>query len=110
MKKAHLEFLLEKIVRHIMNELSTMDMKKIVDSNPEMDNSTPPEDAMSSIEKNRLRRDQDMKRKKELKQKEVELDAKKKELDFHKKQIDQEKRFDIPNLNKDLQSLKMKKI
>jgi len=61
---------------------------------------------MTSAEKLRQKRDLDHQRQRQIKQKQIELDAKKKEMDFNKKKLDQQKRFDIPNANKELQRLK----
>lgn len=110
-KKTQLEGLIRQIVRGILKEyMSSSDMQTMVDNNPELDSSTPPEDAMTSAEKIRIDREAELKRQKDIKQKQTELDAKKKEMEFNKKKLDQQRRFDIPNANKDLQRLKGAKI
>ena len=70
----------------------------------------PPEDAMTPAEKSKAERDARLNKQKDIKQKTVELDAKKKQADLYKKSVDQAKRFEIPSLNKDLQTLKGAKI
>lgn len=103
MKKSQLEFLIREVVNEI---ISTMDLQKMVDKNPGLDSSTPPDDAATPAEKARLDRATELQRQKDIKQKQTELDAKKKEMDFNKKKLDNQKRFDIPNATKDLQRLK----
>ena len=106
-KRSQLESLVKEIVTEI---LSSMDIQKLVDKNPELDSSQAPEDAMSPAEKARIERETELQRQKDIKQKSTELDAKKKEMDFNKKKLDQQKRFEIPNLTKGLQQLKGAKI
>jgi hypothetical protein len=103
MKKSQLEFLIRQIVNEI---ISSSDLQKVVDQNPGLDSSTPPEDAMTAAEKARLDREADIERQKSIKVKTGELDAKKKEMEFNKKKLDQQKRFDVPNAAKELQRLK----
>lgn len=108
MKEEQLKSLVRNIVREMITELvnlSTSDMKQMMDD-PSMDTSVAPEDAQTPAEKSRMERQAKMDKLKQLKQKQAELDSKKKEVEFNKKKLDQEKRFDIPNLNKDIQSLK----
>jgi len=105
MKEDQLKSLVRHIVREMIGNLSTADIKQLADD-PSMDTSIPPEDAMSPVEKSRLERQAKLDKLKQLKQKQSELDTKKKEVEFQKKKIDQQKRFDIPNLNKDIQQLK----
>jgi hypothetical protein len=111
MKRSQLEELIREIAKQAVTEyLSSSDMKRIVDDNPDLDSSTAPEDAMTSAEKARIDRETELDRQKKIKQKQVELDSKKKELEFSKKKLDQQQRFDIPNATKDLQRLKGAKI
>jgi hypothetical protein len=108
-KKSQLEALIRGIVQHTLNELSTLsssDMSKLADSNPELDPNVPTADAMTSAEKARMEREAELQRQKDIKQQSSELDSKKKEMEFNKKKLDQQKRFDIPNAQKNLQKLK----
>ena len=102
MKKSQLEFLIQEIVNEI---ISSSDLQKLVDKNPGLDSSTPPEDAMTTAEKARLDREAEIQKQKDIKQKRMDLDAKKKEMEFNKKKLDNQRRFDIPNATKDLQRL-----
>jgi len=110
-KRTQLEALIRGIVKEIIKEydvtsLSSSDLKKISDANPNLDTSIPPEDNLSSVEKARMEREAERDNRKQLQQKQNELEAKKKEMDFNKKKLDQQRRFDIPNINKDIQRLK----
>lgn len=113
-KRTQLETLIRGIVRKLINEyevtMSTSDLKQMADADPNMDTSTPPEDDMTPVEKARIERDAEKQKRQDIKQKEIELDAKKKEMEFNKKKMEQQRRFDIPNINKDLQKLKGAKI
>jgi len=110
MKKKQLEELVRGIVREMLKEydasMSVSDMRKLADSDPSLNGSTPPNDAMTSAEKSRIARQQKDDTNREIKQKEIELDAAKKKMSFQNKDRDQLKRFTIPNLTKDLQALK----
>jgi hypothetical protein len=108
-KKSQLEALIRGIVQHTLTELSSLsssDMSKLVNDNPSLDPTVPTDDALTSAEKARMERDAEHKRQQDIKQQSVELDAKKKEMEFNKKKLDQQKRFDIPNAQKNLQKLK----
>lgn len=115
MKTPTLKNLITAIVHQLMEELdknqlqefslSSSDMTKISnDSN--VDPSTPPQDAMTSIEKAKLDREQEHNRQQQIKDKELELRTAKSELSFQTKKTDQQKRVGIPTLNKDIQRLK----
>lgn len=109
MKNTELEILIKGIVRQIVNEyvsLSSSDIKKIVDTNPSLDSTIPPDDAQTPAEKARMEREAELARQKDIKQKQSELDSKKKEMELNKKKLDQQKRFEIPTLSKDIQKLK----
>lgn len=109
MKNIELETLVKGIVRNILKEivsLSSSDVQQMVNTDPTLDPNVPPTDAQTPAEKARMERDAEMTRQKDIKQKQIELDARKKEMEFNKKKLDQQKRFDIPNLNKDIQKLK----
>lgn len=113
MKKYELESLIREIVNSLLtelNSLSTTDMKDLIASDSTLDPTVAPEDAQSPAEKARLEREKEHERRKTIQQKETELSSKKKEIEFNKKKLDQQKRFDIPNLTKDLQQLKGAKI
>lgn len=109
MKSDDLQLILRGIVRQILKEyatLSTSDLKTLAAQDPNMNVDTPPEDAMTSAEKAKMERDTEHERQVNIKQKQGELDAKKKEMEFNKKKLDQQRRFDVPNVAKDLQKLK----
>jgi hypothetical protein len=107
MKRSQLELLIREIVNEI---ISSSDLQKIVDKNPGLDSSTPPEDAMSMADKARMEREAEIERQKSIKDKTNDLDSKKKEMEFNKRKLDQQKRFDVPNATKELQRLKGAKI
>lgn len=110
MKTEQLEELIRGIVRHVLKEytssMSSSDIKTVVGNNPDLDTTTPPEDAMTTAEKARIDREKELDRQKQIKQKQVELDSERKQTDFYKRKVDQSKRFDIPNITKDIQRLK----
>lgn len=110
MKTEQLEELIRGIVRHVLKEytssMSSSDVKTMIGNNPSLDPTTPPDDAMTSAEKSRLDREAELDKQKDIKQKQVELDAEKKQMDFYKKKVDQSRRFNIPNVTKDIQRLK----
>jgi len=114
MKKSQLQELIRIITQQVVNEYtgmpSSMDKSQQPDNSLITDPSTPPRDAMTSAEKSKLDRDREHQKQQQIKQKQVELDAKRKEMEFNKKKLDQQKRFDVPLINKDLQRLKGAKI
>ena len=71
-----------------------------------VDPSQPPIDAMTPAEKAKQEREQEKQRRDALKQGEVALKSAKAKMDFNKKELDQQKRFQIPTLQKKIQSLK----
>jgi len=110
MKKQQLEELLHLITKKVIKEFSSMQSTSEFSNNDSSDSSddvnTPSTDAMTTAEKAKAARDIEIARQKQIKQKQVELDAKKKEVDFNKKKLDMQKRFDIPNMTKNIQKLK----
>ncbi len=117
MKKQQLEELLHLITRRVIKEFSSMQSASDFgngDSSDSSDSSNDANisstDAMTTAEKAKAARDIEITRQKQIKQKQVELDAKKKEVDFNKKKLDMQKRFDIPNMTKNIQKLKGAKI
>lgn len=112
MKQSHLEELIRHITRSVLKEYtSMMSSSKLSDDQIDSaDRDVPPVDSMTSNERKREERKAELERQKIVKQKQAELDAKKKEVDFNRRKLDTQKRFEIPNLNKDLQKLKGAKI
>lgn len=110
MKKHQLEELVRTIVHNLLKEydaaMSTSDLQSLADKNPDLDASTPPQDAMTSAEKARMNRQDQDEKKKEIKQATVELDATKKKLEYQRREQDSLRRFTIPDMTKKLQSLK----
>jgi CRISPR/Cas system Type II protein with McrA/HNH and RuvC-like nuclease domain len=113
MKNKELETLIKGIVRNILKEytsLSSSDVQQLANADPSLNPSVPPTDAQTPAEKARMEREAELARQKDIKQKQSELDSKKKEMEFNKKKLDQQKRFEVPTLNKDLQQLKGAKL
>lgn len=113
MKQSHLEELIRHITRSVLKEYTSMmssSSKLSDDQIDSADRDVPPVDAMTSNERKREERKAEIERQKIVKQKQAEIDAKKKEVDFNRRKLDTQKRFEIPNLNKDLQKLKGEKI
>jgi len=111
MKQSHLEELIRHITRSVLKEYTSMMSSKLSDDQiNSADNDIPPVDSMTSNEKKRLERQAELDRQKKIKQTQAELDAKKKEIDFNRRKLDTQKRFEIPNLTKDIQKLKGAKI
>jgi hypothetical protein len=105
MKKSQIQELIRQIVRQALDEYTVPVSNSQPQTQDGLDPNVPPTDAMTSAEKSRIERQQELDRQKDLKQKRVELDAEKKQQDFYKKKVDQSRRFDIPTLNKDIQKL-----
>lgn len=113
MKQSHLEELIRHITRSVLKEYTSMMSTSSKPSDNQInsaDSDIPPVDAMTSNERKREERKAEIERQKIVKQKQAELDAKKKEVDFNRRKLDTQKRFEIPNLNKDIQKLKGAKI
>lgn len=110
LKKTQLESLIRGIVNELLNEyeasMSMSDVKQMMNNNPSLDPSIPPQDAMTPAEKSRIEREAEKDRKTQLKTKETELKTAKKQMDYQKQQVDQATRFTIPTLNTDLKNLK----
>ena len=111
MKKSQLHELIKHIARSVLREITVMSATKNGSQQGiESDPSASPEAELSPALKARMEREKEHQRQQQIKQTEVELAARKKEMDFNKKKLDQQKRFDIPNMTKDLQRLKGAKI
>lgn len=107
---------LQELVRHIVKRT----IKELMGSSSSQFNSNvqqqgtgtfgdltqPPVDAMTPMEKAKIEREQEKKRREALKQGEAELKSAKKEMEFQKQKVDQSKRYKIPTLTKQIQSLK----
>ena len=117
MKKHQLEELVRHIHRRMMKEFVSFQDKKAMAaqaSNPtsqvSTDPSTPPQDAMSPALQARIDREKEKARRDNIKDKEAELKTTKTKMDYQKRETDQMKRFDKPQLEKDIQRLKGAKI
>ena len=110
MTRSSLKQLIRIITEHVIDELTVPGAMGGIDNSAISGEDTPPDSSMSSAERARMERDAERARRRTLKQAESELNAKKKEVDFNKKKLDQQKRFDVPNLTKQIQRLKGAKI
>jgi hypothetical protein len=107
MKQKQLQELVKYIAKQVVKEyLSSMDTEQNSCINPSDPSLTNPIDTMSSLEKERMRKQQDLAKQQELKRKEQELKTAKKEMEFQKQKVDQAKRFTVPNLTKQIQQAK----
>lgn len=108
---------LKELVRHIIKETLEELLGSGLSSNSTFpsqqqqsgminDPSAPSMDAMNPSEKAKFDREQEKTRRDALKSGEQELKTAKKEADFQKQKLDQAKRFKIPTLQKQIQSLK----
>lgn len=116
MKQKQLDELIRQVTRIALREMSSFStslgssLKSASDQDPATDTTTPPTDAMTSAEKARHDRELEHKKQQDLKAKEQELKTAKKESEFQKQKVDQARRFTIPTINKDIQTLKGAKI
>lgn len=108
MKRSQLQELIEIITRSVLKEYISIDSETSDDNLA--DPSSPTQDEMTPAEKAKLEREKEMDRRDDIKQKQKELDVSKKEMEFQKQKIDQSKRFNIPNITRDIQRLKGAKI
>jgi hypothetical protein len=111
---------LRELVRHIikgaLQELLGSSLSNSFSKDPDpsafskqaanMDQSMPPVDSMTNSEKQKYDRDQDAARREAIRASDEELKTSKKEMDFEKQKLDQLKRFKIPNLQTQIQTLK----
>ena len=111
--KQQLRELVRHIVREALQELmsqSPMSSTTSIDQQNSMDQLTnpslPPMDSMTPYEKAKQERDQEKVRRDALEAREAEMKSLKSKMDSGKKELDQEKRFKLPTLNKQIQSLK----
>lgn len=108
MKKRQLEQLIRHITKSVLKEYTSIistDSSNNDKNDDDVDNDVNVDD-MSSDEKHKLERQKELNKRLSIKQTQSELDAKKKEMEFNRKKLDTQKRFEIPNLTKDLQKLK----
>lgn len=110
MKKSELQEFLrlitKKVIKEYMASSSDLDQKDDVD-NKDVTNDT---DNLTSIEKNKIERDKKHQRLLDLKKKKLDLDAEKGQENFYKKKIEISKRYNIPQMTKDIQTLQGSKI
>lgn len=103
MKKSELKniirFITAEVIKEYMNVPSSLPDKE--DPGDEKDVSKD----LTSAEKSKIEREKRHDREVKMKEKRLELDAAKKRLDWQKKEIDKTQRYDIPSINKDMQSL-----
>jgi hypothetical protein len=110
MKQQQLQELIRLITRQILKEYSSLspaDEETTSDTESYTDTST---DSLSPIEKQRMEREKDKARRDDIKVKQKELDVAKNKMAYQKQEIDQTKRFNIPDLTKDIQRLKGAKL
>ena len=112
-KKKQLQELVRHIIRTTLKELSVngaSSFRSMSDQDQtSMMNSDPnalPVDAMTPFEKAKQEREDRKRRDDAVKSSEEELKTAKKESDFQKQKVDQTKRFEIPALQKRIQTLK----
>jgi len=114
MKKSELNELLRLITRKIIKEYmaSSSDLNTNDDESGDSSTTGANKDAseLTSAEKSKIQRDKSHQRLTDLKQKKLELDSEKKQMDFYKKKVDQSKRYNIPQMTKDVQTLQGAKI
>lgn len=110
--KQQLEELVRHIVRETLQELmsqTSTSMSSIGQQNQTdqmMDPSLTQMDPETPYEKARREREQEKVRRDSLKSREAELKSLKAKMDAGKKEMDQQKRFKMPQLNKQIQALK----
>ena len=114
MKRSELNELLRLITRRIIKEYmaSSSDLNAKDDESGDSITTGANKDTteLTSAEKNKIERDKAHQRLNDLKQKKLELDSEKKQTDFYKKKVDQSKRYNIPQMTKDVQTLQGAKI
>lgn len=108
MKKHQLNELVRLITKQVLKEMSMSAGKDEEETNSNVD--TVPLDDLSPGEAAKIRREKELQRRDQVKQKEKELDVAKKKMDFQKQEIDATKRFEIPNLTKQIQASKGAKL
>lgn len=102
-----LRALLKTAVKEYLNSLGN-DKSSMVGQ--DMGLNSPAMDDLSSFERDRIKRDLEQKRQKELKDKEKELSAIKKEIEFRDKQSDLLKKSQVPNLKHQIDQLKFSSV
>lgn len=100
--------ILKQSIKNVIRELFSTDAKDQEDAASQtsigLDNVATKE--LSPIERAKIEREKEMARKDAIKRGEEELKTAKAEMDFQKKKLDQNKRFKVPALQKQLQTLK----
>lgn len=109
MKKKQLNELVRLITKQVLKEMSMSSGKDTEETNADSEETVPLDD-LSPGEAAKIRREKELQRRDQVKQKEKELDVAKKKMDFQKQEIDATKRFEIPNLTKQIQASKGAKI
>ena len=107
MKKQQLEELVKYIAQCVVREYLSLDAEKSSENDSDINGSdtslSQPVDTMTSSEKEKIRKQQELQKQQNLKQKKQELETAKKEMSFQKQKVDQAKRFTVPNLTKQIQ-------
>lgn len=106
MKQSELQEIIKYITKAVIKEYFAMSSNDKEEQGSGTDQNMVPMDTLTPAEQAKLKRDKEIQRRDLLKQKEKELDVAKKESDFQKQKVDQFKRFQQPNLTKDIQRLK----
>jgi len=110
MKKEQLQELVRLITKAVLKEYTSMQLGGKDEEETNASQDTVSVDELPPAAKAKMQREKEKQRRDQIKQKEKELDVAKKEMDFQKQKVDASKRFAIPNLTKDIQSLKGAKI
>lgn len=112
MKRYELNELLRLITRKIIKEYmaSASDLKQKDDDTTDSKDVTDDTDNLTAAEKSKIQRDKQHQRLIDLKKKKLDLDSEKKQEEFYKKKVDISKRYNIPQLTKDVQTLQGAKI
>lgn len=112
MKKEQLQELVRLITKAVLKEYTSMQMggKDEAETNAANQDNALTIDDLPPAAKAKMLRDKEKAKQDQIKQKSKELDIAKKKLDYQKQETDGMKRFEIPNITKDIQRLKGAKI